>query len=329
MKNELSLPLPVVLNGRAAARHPGILAVRLPALLMIAATPLLLPSEHWASVERTTATYAVLALGYAVVLGLCGQFTVAHAALYGVGAYTSGILATVGRIDPWWTLPIAMVAAAVAGAIVGLMALRVRGDRLAVGTLAVGQLAQIVMLAWTPVTGGYAGISDIPPLSIAGHPLIDEHSLAIVAVVTTIAALFAFVRLRDSRMGLAFQAIREDEVLAASAGVRIGVHKVAAFAISGIFAGAAGWLEATAIGEVSPTAFDVVFAVLIAAMVLIAGAGRSYAVLAAAAFVAVTQDALAGFPALEVGVVGALIVLIVLLRSGALPLRRIQRAAGP
>ena len=294
---------------------------RFPLLVAVVLVPLLVQSEHIASVERTAALYSVLALGYAVVLGLCGQFTLAHAALYGVGAYTVAILTTVAGVNPWWTLPIALLTAGLAGGVVGLTALRVSGDRLVIVTLALGQLAQLIMLGWTPVTGGYGGITNIPPLTVAGHDLIDERALATVAAVMAVVGLLAFVRIRDSKLGLAFQSIREDEVLAASNGVSVGRHKVIAFAIAGVFTGAAGWIEATALGAVSPTAFDVVFSVLIATMVLIAGYGRSYAVLAAAAFVAVSQDALDGLPVIEVGMIGALIVVIVLLRTRGLPRR--------
>ena len=265
---------------------------------------------------RTAATLGVLALGYAVVLGLCGQFTMAHAALYGVGAYTTGILAANVGVDPWLTLPVAILCAALVGALVGTAALRVAGNLLAVVTLAAGQLAQLLFIGWTPVTGGNAGIPDVPALHLGGRPLIDERDLYVVAAIAVVVAVLCLDQLKGSRLGLAFQSVREDEVLAASAGVRVGGAKVAAFALSGMFAGAAGWLEATAIGAVSPTTYDVVLSVLVAVMVLLAGAGRVYAVLAGAAFVAVLQDVLSATPAIETGVTGASIVAVVLWRGG-------------
>ena len=289
---------------------------RLPALVLLLAAPLTIPSAHVAGVARTAATYGVLALGYAVVLGLCGQFTMAHAALFGVGAYTTAILTANVGVDPWLTLLPAIILAAVAGAVVGLVALRVDGDLLAVATLALGQLAQLVFVGWTPVTGGNAGIAAIPALHLGDHLLIEEHELYVVGAVLLVVAVLALRLIKDSRLGLAMQSVREDEVLAAANGVGVGAHKLSAFALSGAFAGAAGWLEATAIGAVSPTTYDVVFSVLVAVMVLLAGAGRVYAVIAGAAFVAVLQDLLSAYPLVETGCLGAAIIAVVMWRSG-------------
>ena len=289
---------------------------RLPTLLVLLVIPLLVPSAHVAGVARAAATFGVLALGYAVVLGLCGQFTMAHAALFGVGAYTTAILSASFGIDPWATLPAAIVLATLAGALLGLAALRVGGNLLAVVTLAAGQLAQLVFVGWTPVTGGNAGIADVPALHLGGHPLIDERELYAVAAVVLVVAVLCLDRLRGSRLGLALQAVREDEVLAAANGVRVGGHKLIAFALSGAFAGAAGWLEATAIGAVSPTTYDVVLSVLVAVMVLLAGAGRVYAVIAGAAFVALLQDLLSAYPAVESSCIGLAIVLVIMWRNG-------------
>lgn len=295
---------------------------RLPILLVAVALPLALPFANAATVGRVAATYGVLALGYAVVFGLAGQFTVAHAALYGVGAYVTAILTARANIDPWVVLPIAAAGGALAGAVVGCCALRVRGDVLAIVTLAVGQLAQVVMLAWTPVTGGFAGISDVPALTFQGTPLISDAQQYVVAAALLVTSAIAVDRLRGSRFGLALQTIREDETVAATAGIAIGAHKVAAFALSGVFAGAAGWLEATALGAVSPTTFDIVFSVLIAVMVLLAGSGRVYAVIAAATTIALLQDALKTVPEVETAVIGLAIVVIVIARSRPLMLRR-------
>ena len=305
-------------DGVAGRIRPHLRHARLPILLVAVLLPLLTSSEHVASVGRIAATYGVLALGYAVVFGLCGQFTMAHAALYGVGAYAVAILSTTANLDVWLTLPVAVILAALAGAALGLCSLRVSGDLLAVVTLAVGQLAQLVMLDWTPVTGGNGGIVDVPAPVVAGTAIIDERGLYILAVIALVGCVLVVDRLKGSRVGVAMQAVREDALLAGSAGVRPGSYKVLAFAISGAFAGVAGWLEATAIGAVSPPTFDVVLSVLIAVMVLLAGAGRVYAVIAAAAFVAVLQDVLSSWPTVETATIGVAIIAVVLYRAGVL-----------
>lgn len=299
-----------LLGGREGAR------LRFVVLLAATSVPLWLPSAHVYDLGRVAATDAVLAVGYCIVLGLCGQFSVAHAALFGVGAYTTAILTAQHGVGSLPALGASVAAGGLAGALVGLPALRVAGDQLAVVTLGIGEVAQLVMLDWTRVTGGFSGISDIPPPNVFGWRVVDVRDTYLLAAASLLVVVAATDLLRRSPAGLAMRAIREDEAVARAAGVRVGLWKVVAFALSGGIAGLAGWLYAGSIVSISPADFGIVLSVLVAVMVLIGGPGRVYGAVVGAGLIATLQDQLVGQAAVEDGVTGLAIVAVALWSSG-------------
>jgi branched-chain amino acid transport system permease protein len=300
-------------------RPPLWLRARWPALAAACAIPLLVPSAHTYDLAQSAALYAILAVGYAIVLGLCGQFSVAHAALYGVGAYTAGILTTDPHDDASWVALLAACAMGLlVGALVGLPSLRVGGDQLAVITLFIGGVLQITAQNATSVTGGFGGVVDIPRNALFGHTFTTLRDQYLLAAGVLLVAVLLVERLRSSPLGLAMVAIREDEVAARSAGVRVGVVKVCAFALSGAVAGAAGWLYAGRITEVTPVGFDATLSVLVAVMVLLGGRGRVYGAVIGAGFLGTLEKLLTGYSTVEEGVTGAAIIAVVMWRTGAL-----------
>jgi branched-chain amino acid transport system permease protein len=280
-----------------------------------ALAPLVLSPSHLDDLARTAATDAIFAVGYVVVLGLAGQFSLAHAALYGVGAYTTAILTSRYHWDPFLALPASAAAGGLAGALVGLPALRVRGDQLAVLTLAVGVAAQLLFLNWTPVTGGFSGIADIPAPQLGGTALVDDRSLYLVALALLTLMVAGVEVLRHSRLGRAMRTVQEDEVQARTLGIRVGITKVLAFAISGAIVASAGWLYAESVGYVSSAAFGITFAVLGVVMVLMAGPGRLYAAILAGAALAVLDTVTENTPQVELAVLGCAMLGAVLWRG--------------
>lgn len=290
-----------------------------------ASLPLALPSAHVYDLGRVAATDAILAVGYCIVLGFCGQFSVAHAALYGIGAYTTALLTAQHGVPSPLALLASMASGGVAGALVGLPALRVAGDQLAVVTLGLGEVVQLVMLDWTRVTGGFGGVTDIPPPTLAGWQLSSERDTYVLAVACLLIVVVAVDALRRSLPGLAMLAVREDDIVASAHGVSPGRWKVAAFALSGVVAGIAGWLAAGSMVSISPADFGIVLSVLVAVMVLLGGQGRVYGAVVGAGAIAVLQDQLVSHAAVEDGLTGAAIVAVVLWSSRAVRYRRWRR----
>ncbi|GAC1573474.1 MAG: branched-chain amino acid ABC transporter permease [Candidatus Dormibacteria bacterium] len=313
-----------MIAGRVRFRPPAVIG-RLPRVpsrsaapalgAVVAIVPLLLAPGHVDDLARVAATDAIFALAYVVVLGLAGQFSLGHAALYGIGAYTTAILTVHLQWDPMVALPAAAAAGSIGGLLLGLPSLRVRGDQLAVLTLAIGLAAQLLFLNWTQVTGGFGGIAGIPAPRVGGVTLADDRSLYLLALALLIAVIAGVEVLRRSRLGRAMRAVQHDELQAEALGIRVGITKVLAFAISGAIAASAGWLYAVSVGYVSSPAFGITFSVLGVVMVLLAGSGRLYAAILSGAALAVSDTLTQNLPQIELAVLGIAMLGAVLWRA--------------
>ncbi len=255
-------------------------------------------------------TYIMLGWGLNIVVGLAGLLDLGYVAFYAVGAYAYALLATIylpawfgDGIVPWAffvTLPIAGILAALWGVILGFPVLRLRGDYLAIVTLAFGEIVRVVLINWSDFTGGPAGIGNIPRPSFFGLPFIEGeggfaaffgldfkpiHRIIFLYYVILVLALFTnFVtmRLRRLPVGRAWEALREDEIACRSLGINTTSTKLTAFAIGAMFAGFAGSFFATRQGFVSPESFVFLESFIILAIVVLGGLGSQIGVVVAA-----------------------------------------------
>ena len=219
---------------------------------------------------------AIAVIGLAIAFGWAGLIQLGQAAFIGVGAYTSAILALKFGWSFWLAMPAGMVVAALLALLIAVPMLRLRGHYLALATVGLNVSVEIVMKNWTPVTGGYDGISGIPGVSLFGLEVSGDKggyflSLAFLAVV----ALFALA-LRHSRFGRAMVAVRDDEIAAGTSGVAVVRTKVLAFVIASMLAALSGSLYAHYAHFIAPGDFDLARSVTILVM-LIAGGEMSVA----------------------------------------------------
>jgi branched-chain amino acid transport system permease protein len=216
--------------------------------------------------------YTVAAMSLNLLVGLTGQISLSHAAFFGLGGYTTAILATRG-IDFWVTAVAGVVVGALAGVVLGLPALRLRGHYLGMVTLGFGQIISIVLINWVPVTGGANGISGIPRPSLLGWtPTTDGEYLALAGSV----AVLCYVMLNGlnrSALGLQLRAVRDDDVAAASVGVKTSRLKLFAFVSSSAIAAFGGSLFVGLLGVASPESFNVGQSILFLVMTVIGGLG--------------------------------------------------------
>ena len=285
------------------------------ALVAVATVPVLIGGNRGYGLGTTAAIAVILALGYQVTYGFSGQLSVAHAPLQGIGAYTVAQLTTAHGWSFWTSLVPAVLAAAAVGAVVGLPGLRVRGDVLALVTLGAGEILQSLYLNTTAFTAGSAGISGIPLVTAFGTRL-DTRGLYAVALGLALATLVVVRSIRDSPLGRAWTALRDDEVAAAALGVRAGRLRILAFAVGAGIAGVAGALYAVQDGFVSSVSFGLSQTVTVILVVLVAGEGRVGRTVAAAIAVTALVDRLAGYGGLSEGVTGAFILVVVAIRLG-------------
>lgn len=245
--------------------------------------------------------YILLAWGLNIVVGLAGLLDLGYVAFYAVGAYSSALLAKTLGLSFWLALPIAGILAALWGLIIGLPVLRLRGDYLAIVTLAFAEIVRIVIINWVPVTGGYAGISNIPkptlfglsfmpgPDNIAtvlGLPPSPLYRIFFFFYLVLALAMFAYwvtARLRKLPVGRAWEAMREDEIACRSLGINTVSSKLSAFASGAFFGGLGGAFFAAQQGFVSPKSFEFSESAFILAIVVLGGMGSQIGIAIAAA----------------------------------------------
>jgi branched-chain amino acid transport system permease protein len=303
-------------SGRTAALRgrAGVLPL---ICVLAAALPLILGLNPFtAGLGAIIGIWIIFADGYTVIYGLAGQFSVGHAALWGAGAYATAILTTRLGWAFWPTVPVAIAIGCCLGVLIAAPSWRLRGDYIALVTLAAGVIAQQLMLNWDQVTGGAAGIANIPLVTIGSHVLSDNDYYALLLGLALLCTAFTS-HLKRSPLGLAWQAIREDELAAQASGMRTYRLKVLAFVVGGGIAGLSGSLFAVFNGFISSVSFGIDQSVLVILMVLIGGPGRVWSTAIVAAVLTALTAELTQLSAVSVGVTGALMLAAILLRNGA------------
>ena len=244
--------------------------------------------------------YIMLGWGLNIVVGLAGLLDLGYVAFYAVGAYSYALLAQTFGFSFWVLLPLAGILAAFWGILLGFPVLRLRGDYLAIVTLAFGEIIRLVLINWVDLTGGYAGISSIPRPTFFGIPFTaNEDGFAAVFglefspiyrtiflyyLILCLALLTAFVtmRLRRLPIGRAWEALREDEIACRALGINTTNTKLSAFAIGAMFGGFAGSFFAARQGFISPESFTFMESAMIVAIVVLGGMGSAFGVAIAA-----------------------------------------------
>jgi branched-chain amino acid transport system permease protein len=244
--------------------------------------------------------YVMLGWGLNIVVGLAGLLDLGYVAFYAVGAYSYALLATTLGLSFWILLPLAGCLAASWGILLGFPVLRLRGDYLAIVTLAFGEIIRLVLINWVPVTNGYAGISSIPRPTFFGIPFnATEEGFAarfglefspiyrilfLYYLILGLALVTAAItqRLRRLPLGRAWEALREDEIACRSLGINTTTTKLTAFAMGAMFAGFAGSFFASRQGFISPESFTFMESAVIVAIVVLGGMGSLIGVAIAA-----------------------------------------------
>ena len=245
--------------------------------------------------------YVMLGWGLNIVVGLAGLLDLGYVAFYAVGAYSYALLSTTFGLSFWICLPLAGVLAAMWGVILGFPVLRLRGDYLAIVTLAFGEIIRLVLVNWVDLTNGYAGISGIPHVTFFGIPFTDDddgfaavfhlpytpiyRSIFLFYLIFALALLTNFVTLRLRRLpiGRAWEALREDEIACRSLGINTRNTKLTAFALGALFGGFAGSFFSVRQGFVSPESFTFIESATVLAIVVLGGMGSQLGVAIAAA----------------------------------------------
>ena len=291
------------------------------ALLAIALLVFPLVSGDDANIDSAAnaLAYAMLALGLNLVVGFTGLLDLGYAAFFAIGAYFYGVLSSYQLAPPWgagwegfaalglvqhmpdetvhftlsfWlALPLAAGIAALCGAVFGAPTLRLRGDYLAIVTLGFGEIVPILVRNVPEVTNGAAGLNGVAPPQLLGFRFgVDATPYYYTALAMTAALILVSLRLRDSRVGRAWAAIREDEVAAGAMGVDATRYKLLAFAIGAAFAGMVGVFYVAKLQTATPEMFGFPVSVMILVMVVLGGMGSVWGVVLGAVLLSLLQS---------------------------------------
>ena len=283
-------------------------------------------------VVTTAGIFGMLALSLDLLVGWAGMMSLASGVFFGVGAYTTALMVK-GGVPPLMAMALGMACATVLSLVVALPAIRVRGIYLLIVTIAVQVIFTIVLQNWRSVTGGDAGVTNVPPLSVLGTR-VHGTSLTVLVWLSCLAWWWLLHRLVLSPFGQVLQAVRDDEVGAASLGKNVTATKLAAFGLSSAIAAYAGSLYAHYSAYVDPMSFDVGVSIVALLMVMLGGAGTLKGPLLGAVVLTALPEVLKFVPlpagaaaALRQLSYGALLVLVVFFRPQGLLGRAPSRQA--
>jgi len=276
--------------------------------------------------------YVCLGLGLNIVVGLCGLLDLGYIAFYGVGAYTYALLSVNYGLSVWLCLPLAATSAAIAGCIIGYPTLRMRGDYLAIVTLGFGEIVRLILNNWMSLTNGPNGLLGIkrPDAWWFGEGFILEHIflkklhvLYFIILALTIITIIAVYRLNYSRIGRAWEAIREDETAAELMGVNTFRFKLLAYAMGAVFGGLSGAFFASRMGFVSPGSFTFIESAMVLSMVVLGGLASIPGVIVGALALIALPEAFREFESYRMLCFGLAMTAMMIFRPrGIIPARR-------
>ncbi len=231
------------------------------------------------SVLNLVGLYVIMGLGLNIVVGFAGLLDLGYVAFFAIGAYTVALMTSLGPLGMgysfWQALPVAIVFALSAGVILGVPVLRMRGDYLAIVTLGFGEIIRILANSdWLkPFMGGALGVLDIPKPEIFGRVLKEEYQLYYLILAGILLTWFIASRLYHSRVGRAWQALREDEDVAEAMGIHLVTTKLLAFGFGAAFSGLSGAIFAAKVGSVYPHTFNLIISINVLSLIIVGGIG--------------------------------------------------------
>ncbi len=306
-------------------------------ILLLLALPHLL-GVYWADVMDLIGIYVLMGFGLNIVVGYAGLLDLGYVAFFAIGAYTTGYLTSAFAQEfavrpvigwPFWAAwPVAIALAALAGVILGIPVLRMRGDYLAIVTLGFGEIIRVLATSdlFKPQIGGAQGILQIPKPVLFGFTLNTSQHLYYLILLCILLAIYVSVRLAPSRVGRAWMAMREDEDVAEAMGINLVAYKLLAFATGAAFAGMSGAIFASKLASIFPHTFNLLWSINVLCLIIVGGMGSIPGVVIGGLILVGLPEVLREFTEYRMLFYGALLVVMMLVRpEGFWPARQQMR----
>lgn len=304
-----------------AMEEPAVARPALAALFALSIALPLLVTTYQTNIFISFLLYVVLGLGLNIIVGVAGLLFLGHAAFYAIGAYSYALLNHYFGIGFWVALPLGGLFACLGGIMLAFPVLRLRGDYLAIVTLGFGEIVRLVLENWSSLTGGPSGISNIDRPGLFGVELsVADANIYIYYIVLALAiiTIISVQRLKDSRIGRALQALREDEIACQAMGIdRVNV-KLMAFGLGTAWAGFAGVIFAAKTTFINPASFTFMESAIILSIVVLGGMGSNLGVILGSAFLVLMPEYLRAFSEYRMIIFASAMVLMMVFRPQGL-----------
>lgn len=277
----------------------------------IAVFPFVAPNPYYVNLAQDIAILAIGAIGLNLLFGLSGQLSLGQAGFMALGTYGSGILVVKHGWPLWATLPVSLSLAALAGGVIGLVALRTRTHYLAMVTLAFGYIVEIIAQRWINLTGGSMGLIGVPQLNLGDPANGATWFFLVIGGVLLLIQMLNDYAMR-SRHGRSLQAIKESESFAVTVGIDAARWRSLVFVVSAMLAGLSGYFFAHQSGYVSSDAFGLDRSIALLIAVVIGGLGRAYGPVVGATILILLQQFTADLYELSYFIFGGILLLVML-----------------
>lgn len=286
---------------------------------IMALLPVFVRNGYYVHIGVVIGINLIIVTGLNLLMGYAGQVSLGHAAFYGIGAYTSGILTATYGWSPWYAVIVALALTCAVAWVVGKPTLRLKGHYLAMATLGFGIIVAVLIRQMSWLTCGSSGLTEIPGISIAGRMLDSETQYFYFVWFFVLALMIMFVNLVDSRPGRALRALHDSEAAADMLGVDTASYKVHAFVISAAYASLAGTLYAhSSMRFLSPTPFGFHTSIALLVMVVLGGSGTLWGPALGAITITVIQEVLRPYADFDIIVYGLMLMVLMILMPGGI-----------
>ena len=284
------------------------------AALLLLGLPFFVTNSYFLHILIMVFIYICLALSLNLVTGYAGQLVLGHAAFYGIGAYAGALLMLKLQVNFFVALLLSAAITGIFGFLLGMPALRLRGDYLAIVTLGFGEIVRLVFVNWKGLTRGPAGLPGIPSPQIFEITISGRTEFYYLALILALFTIFFMVKLINSGVGMAMQTVKNDEIAAEAIGIQPRKYKIMAFVISSAFAGMIGCFFASYLSYISPTAFVYNTSMTILTMVVLGGLGSIMGSVLGASILVIVPEMLRFLNDYRMLIFGALMVFMMIFK---------------
>ena len=322
MAAEKSPEKPIADAVRAVARRRGLENLQILIFFaLVAMVPLFVRNPYYLHILVFVGLNLILTVGLNLLMGYAGQVSLGHAAFYGLGAYTSGILTATYGWNPWLAMSMGLVLTCIAAWLVGKPTLHLKGHYLAMATLGVGIIVNVVFRQWTALTGGSAGLTEIPSMTLAGFELTSRMDMHYFYFVWAWCALVMILcaNIVASRPGRALRALHDSELAAQTLGIDTARFKVRTFVFSAALASIAGTLYAhSSMRFLSPTPFGFHTSITLLVMVVLGGTGTLWGPVLGTVTITAIHELLRPYANWDIVVYGLMLMVLMIVMPGGL-----------